>query len=106
MTETQQHINNLVNNCLYFASRNGKLIGGHSNSVSKSQSRKYEKDGLAINFRVYASGFSNGSCSVKVTEKDSVVLEADGNFTAYAHGMIAKTYVPGDWETKIPEWKK
>lgn len=106
MTETQQHINDITNDCVHFASKNGKSVGGHSNPVSMSRVMKYENDGLTIDFRVYASGYSNGSCHVKVTDESAVVFEADGNYTAYAHGMTAKTYVSGDWEKRIPAWKQ
>lgn len=104
--DDQKHINEIVNNCLHFAGKNGRMLGKQGNPFSKSLRMSYASDSLSIEFNVLASPFSNGSCSVKVTDNGVVVLEADGNYTAYAHGMTAKTYVSGDWEKRIPEWKR
>ena len=102
----QQHINDIANNCLYFTDRNGRVLNKHGNPGSKSLEMEYKDKDLTIYFFAFASPRTNGSCHVKVTEKGNVVFEAEGNYTAYAHGMAAKIYVPGNWEEKIPEWKK
>lgn len=101
----QKHLNDLVNNCIAFADRKGRLIHASSTPVAKHRSREYESEDLEIFFRVYASPYGNGSCEVKVTQNGAPVLEAEGSFMAYAFNTKATTYIRGDWEDKIPTWE-
>ena len=101
----KKHLNDLVNNCIHFASIHGKVLDKHINPISKSLIMECADYGLRIDFSFFASGFSNGSCYIKVSKNGSVVLDAKGNYTAYAFGMEAKTYVKGEWEDKIPKWE-
>ena len=101
--EEQRHLETLVNRCMVFTDRNGKVLHKDSNPVCCSLSMKYKKEDLTIEFSAYANVHSNGSCYVQVQQKGEVVLNASGNFTASAFNITAETYVPGNWEKKIPE---
>lgn len=105
--EKQKHLNQLVNNCLYYADRNGRVLEKFSNRVSAQLAIEYrDPNGTYIVFRVYESGYSNGSCRIEVRQGETVVLEAKGNYMAGAFNMEAETYQSGDWEKNIPEWKR
>ena len=103
MTRQQSHLQTLVNRCMVFTDRNGVVLEKKGNRVSASLRMKYEGNGLTIEFDVYSSGTTNGSSNVCVKEDGKIVLDARGNFTVAAFNVIAETYVPGDWEKKIPE---
>lgn len=105
MTESEQkHLNDLVNNGIAFVDRKGKVLFKESNPVSKQLSKEYIDEDLEVSFRVQASPYGNGFCEVKVTQNGNPVLEAEGNFMAYAFNTKATTYVKGEWEDKIPKW--
>lgn len=101
----QKHLNDLVNNCIAFADRKGRVIHKSSNPVAKHLSMEYKGEGLEIFFKVFSTPYGNGSCDVKVTQNGAPVLEAEGSFMAYAFNTKATTYVKGDWENKIPKWE-
>lgn len=101
----RKHLNDLVNNCIAFADRKGRLVHASSTPASKHRSREYLCEDLEIFFSVYASPYGNGSCEVKVVQRGNVVLEAESNFMAYAFNTKATTYVKGEWENKIPKWE-
>ena len=103
MTAEQQHLQTLVNRCMVFTDRNGKVLGKSGNPMYSSLHMKYEGQDLTIEFDAYQYfAMSNGSCYVRVEEGEKVVLDASGNFMTAAFNVTAKTYISGDWKKKIP----
>ena len=96
------NLDELVNRCLIFADRNGKVLDRGSHPFSTWLSMEYESKELSIEFRVQSSPYSNGSSHVKVSQDGKTVLEAEGSFTVSAYNMEAKAYIPSDWEKRIP----
>lgn len=101
MKESEKHLTELVNRCMVFADRRGKVLEKGSNPFSSWLKMRYSKKGLLITFHAQCSPHSNGSCRVEVEENGKTVLEASGNFMTAAFNVAAKTYVPGDWEKKV-----
>ncbi|MBI4739076.1 hypothetical protein HY772_05960 [Candidatus Woesearchaeota archaeon] len=100
----EKHINDLVDNCLSFVDKRGRIVSKSNTGVSTSLEMKYDVDNLAFHFSVYSHCMGNGSCYVQVKKDKKVVFEANGCFTVRAFGMKAEVYQPGDWEKTIPEW--
>ena len=98
------HVNTLVNNCLAFAGHNGKTLSRGSSTFSSSLAMKCESRDLVIEFVVNVHPMGNGGCRIMVMEQGNLVFEASGNYVTRAFNMEASTYVPGDWENKIPVW--
>jgi len=101
-TEEQQHLQDLVNRCLIFTDRNGKVLNKVSTPVTSWLGMKYEGKDLYIQFSVAASAMGNGGSRVIVKHKGKLVLQATGSFTVAAFNLTAKVYIPGAWEKKIP----
>lgn len=95
-------LDELVNRCMIFADRNGKVLGRDGNPFYAWLSMEYKSKKMSIEFWVQSSPFSNGSSHVKVSQDGKTVLEASGSFTVSAYNTKAETYVPGDWEKNIP----
>ena len=105
--EKQRDLNQLVNNCLHHADRNGIVLEKFSNRVSAMLAMEYTApNGFYIVFRLCESGYTNGSCRIEVRQGETIVLEADGNYMAGAFNMKAKTYQPGDWKKNIQKWER
>ena len=98
--KNKPNLDELVNRCMIFAYRNGKVLD--RGSLSTWLSVEYKSKELSIEFRVQSSPYSNGSSYVKVSQDGKTVLEASGSFTVSAYNMEAKAYIAGDWEKRIP----
>ena len=92
----------MVNDCLHFVDKKGRVISKSSTKVNRHLEMKYEADDLAFHFNAYCHFMGNGSCYLQVKKDEAVVFEANGSFTIAAWGMKAETYQPGDWERIIP----
>jgi hypothetical protein len=100
--ERQRHVEDLMNRCMIFTDRKGKVLDKGSHPFSSWLKMKYAKDSFTIVFSAQQSPYSNGSCSVRVKRGRKVLLDASGNYMAGPFGVKAKTYIPGSWEEKIP----
>ena len=104
-TKKKEHLDELVNNCLIFTDRNGRVLDKAGSPVSARLEMEYSQDDIYIHFRVQQSPYGNGSLSLKVKVEDVVVLQATGNYIGRPCGIVAKTYKPGSWEKLIPKYK-
>lgn len=106
-TEQQKHLVALFNRCMAFTDRNGKVLSRESTRLSSKLMMQYKDQNITIKFGTANSAGSKASCWVKVWHKSEFVLSAKGNFMrgpimVDAYDILAMTYVPGDWEKKIP----
>ncbi len=102
--ERQKHLISLVNRCVDFVDRNGQVLIKQVNSIVSVLVMGYKKQDLAIRFLLTGGATPNGACAVEVRYKKEVVFEAKGRHAkAVAHDVVAITYIPGEWEKKIPE---
>ena len=102
-TPEQQAMEDLVNRCRIFTIRYGETLGKSGSPGFLNLTMKYEGKGLTIRLNTNAPAKSqNHSFQVFVKEGDTVVLDASGNCRAWETSIAVRTYVPGDWEKKIP----
>jgi len=104
--DNKGNIDSLVNSCLSFVDKRGKIISRSSTGLTASLEMDYEIGNLTFYFKVFSHCMGNGSCYVLVKQDGNIVLEAEGNYMEGASSMDAKTYLPGDWEKVIPAWRR
>ncbi len=101
--EQQKHLVNLVNRCLVFTDRKGKVLAKEGTPVTSLLEMKYQGDNLLIKFFASNAAMGNGVCRISVKYKGELVLAAKGRYSIAAYDIEARIYIPGEWEKKIPE---
>lgn len=100
-TAYQKKIENLVEKCVEFTDRHGKIVDENSCPSLANLSMRFNSPKMTVFFRTLCSPYSNGFCEVIVRENKKTVFRAKGNYGAGPYHMIASEYIPGPWEKKI-----
>ncbi len=105
--EQQEHLANMVNRCLDFVGRNGKVLIKKNTPIISVRIMGHKQQNLHIQSLVtnwIANEEICGSCGVKAQYEGVLVFAAEYKFTVTAANKVeARVYTPGDWEKKIPE---
>ena len=102
--ERQKHITSLVNRCIDFVDRNGHILMKEVSPMISVLVLEYKEQDFVIKLLLTGGATPNGACSVEVKYKDKVVFETKGrHMEGVAYDIFTITYIPGEWEKKIPE---